>query len=63
VVHTDAIIDTRAQKMVSHAVAQFAHDHGGGAKHFTITTTVLSFTRAQKMFSHTVMHDRIGVCT
>jgi len=28
VVHTDAIIDTRAQKMVSHTVAQFAHDYG-----------------------------------
>jgi len=28
VVHTDAIIDTRAQKMISHTVAQFAHDHG-----------------------------------
>jgi len=28
VVHTDAIIDTRAQTMVSHTVAQFAHDHG-----------------------------------
>jgi len=28
VVYTDAIIDTRAQKMVSHTVAQFAHDHG-----------------------------------
>jgi len=27
VVHTDAIIDTRAQKIVSHTVAQFAHDH------------------------------------
>jgi len=26
VVHTDAITDTRAQKMVSHTVAQFAHD-------------------------------------
>jgi len=28
VVHADAIIDTRTQKMVSHTVAQFAHDHG-----------------------------------
>ena len=28
VVHTDASTDTRAQKMVSHTVAQFAHDHG-----------------------------------
>jgi len=28
VVHTNAIIDTRAQRMVSHAVAQFAHDYG-----------------------------------
>jgi len=25
-VHTDAIADTRAQKMISHTVAQFAHD-------------------------------------
>jgi len=28
VVHTDTIIDTRAWKVVSHPVAQFAHDHG-----------------------------------
>jgi len=34
-----------------------------GAKHFIITTTVLSFTRAQKMVSHTVAHRRIDVCT
>jgi len=28
VVHTDAIIDTRAEKMVRHTVAQFVYDHG-----------------------------------
>jgi len=28
VVNTDGIIDTRAQKMVYHTVAQSAHDHG-----------------------------------
>jgi len=27
-VNTDGIIDTRAQKMVCHTVAQSAHDHG-----------------------------------
>ena len=29
VVHTDAIRDTRAQKMISHTVAQFAHNQHG----------------------------------
>jgi len=61
-VHTDAIIDARAQKTASHTVAQFAHDHGE-EQNTIITTTVLSFTRAQKTDSHTVVHYRIGVCT
>jgi len=62
VVHiTDAIIDTRAQKMVSHTAVHitemvFAHDQLEG-------TTVSSFTRAQQVISCTAAHHRIGACT
>jgi len=63
VVHTDAIIDTSTQKMVSHTVVHQSRfctwPTLKGAHHFIITTTVLSFTRAQKIVIHTVAHYRI----
>jgi len=63
VVHSDAIIDTRAQKLVSHTVAQFAHDHGEEQNTLSSPQLCLSFTIALKMVSHTVMHYRISACT
>jgi len=68
VVHTDTIIDTRSQNNgLPHSRAlqnwYCTWPTLREAKHFIITTTVLSFSRAQKLVSHTVVHCRIDVCT
>jgi len=67
VVHTDAIIGTRAQKLVSHTVAHyrigFPHDQHGLELNTLPTPQLLVIHKRTKMVSHKVTHYRIGVCT
>jgi len=63
VVHTNAIIDTNAQKMVSHTVAQFPHDHGEAQNTLSSPQLCYHSQEHKKWVSHTVMLYRVGVCT
>jgi len=54
VVHADAIVDTRAQKVVSHTGAQFAHDHGEKQNTSSSPQLYCHSHGHKKMISHTV---------
>jgi len=64
VVHTDAIIDTRAQKMFSHTASQIEHDNGEEQNTLSSPQLCCQSQEHKHGWSYSsLMHYRIGVYT